>query len=126
MWLTQNQKSICDVIAEKIRKYGYIIHRKIEDGKHCVIDFRHPKIKPEFPMAYFVSSLRYDKERKCLRTTVRSKVDKYKELYLDYCCENGEMVCRPHVWMEERILSVDAYFCEKPLEKLERLLAEML
>ena len=119
--------SICDTLERIVRSYGYIVHRKTETATQCLIDFRHPNVEPRFPMAYFLSSLVYDKERNHIEVTVRSKPKgDYKELYLNYCCENGEMACRPHVWFEEKIVSVEAKFHEKPIEKLKSLLSEML
>jgi len=97
-----------------------------EDEKTCRVDFRHPYIKVEFPHAYYLSSVVLKKEDGSIRVTVRSKVKGFKELYLDYCCENETLVCRPHVYMDEKILSVEATFRERPLDKLRTLLSEMI
>jgi len=116
---------VCDRLREIIIRNGFEIWSTHEDSEKCGIDFRHPKIKVEPPVGYFLSSVVYYKDRDCLETTVRSKVTTFKELYLDYCCEDSNCVCRPHVNMEEKILSVEATFCEKPFEKFSRLLDEM-
>jgi len=90
------------------------------------IDFKHPKMKVEEPAGYFLSSVEWDKKRNVLRTTVRTPVPTYKELYLDYCVEDGVMVCRPHFWSEKKIVSVQATFSKEPLDRFNRLLVEML
>jgi len=100
-----------------------------EGPEHCVVDFVHPKIRVEEPIAYYVSSVDFNKKAKSLHTTVRSKVDGFKELYLDYCCEkeNNEcvQVCRPHFQADKKIVSVEAVFLENSLKKFDRLLEEI-
>jgi len=112
-----------------IRKHGFIISNRNEIGDNCIIDFRHPKIKPEPPVSYFTSAVQVNKKTNVLTATIRSKVEGFKELYLDYCCEreNGycNQRCRPHVNMNENVLSVEATFFENPLKKFDRLLEEM-
>jgi hypothetical protein len=114
----------CREIQEIIRKNGYEIVNVQEGEGLCIVDFRHPKVKVQLPVAWYLSSvvLRGDGS---IETTVRSKVEGVKELYLDYCCENGEHVCRPHVDMVTGILSVEAKFRQNPKEKFDSLLKEM-
>jgi hypothetical protein len=115
----------CSELQEIIKKKGFEVTKVIEDEEKCIVDFKHPKIKVEPPVAYFLSSAVLNKKDNSIETTVRSKVEDYKELYLDYCCEGEEQVCRPHVSMEEKILSVEARFHKNPKEKFERLLDEI-
>jgi hypothetical protein len=115
----------CREIQEIIRKRGYEIVDVREDEEKCIVDFKHPKVKVEFPVAYYLSSVVLNKKDGSIETTVRSKVEGVKELYLDYCCEDGEQVCRPHVDMEAGILSVEAKFHQNPKEKFDSLLKEM-
>lgn len=118
---------VCAKLAEMIRKGGFEDAKiRVDDENLCVIDFRHPKIKPEMPYAYFMSSVKFDKKRNVLDATVRGKADGFKELYLDYCCEDGANVCKPHANFEEKIVSVEATFTREPLERFRQLLAEML
>ena len=116
----------CKELQGLIRKYRYEVVRVIEDEERCIIDFRHPKVKVERPVTWYLSSVVLDKRDGSVEATVRSKVDAFKELYLDYCCEDGEQVCRPHVNMEDKILSVEAKFRQNPKEKFEMLLNEMM
>jgi len=109
-----------------IRQLGYRVHRVHEDDNFCIIDFRHPKVRVEVPVSWFLSSVSMNKRDGFIEVTVRSRLDRFKELYLDYCCENGTHVCRPHVDPEEMIISVEARFRERPVEKLRALLSEML
>jgi len=116
----------CRKLEDVVRRSGFIIIDTYEDEDTCRVDFRHPYIKPIPPYTYYISSAIMKKRDGSIRATVRSKVETFKELYLDYCCENGVFVCRPHVNMEEKILSVEAIFSEKPIDKLRSLLSEML
>ena len=122
-------EGVCKKLEQLIVKYGFEIRRSKEDENSCLIDFIHPKVKPESPIGYFASSVYYDKKRNILTTTVRSKVEDYKEFHLEYCCEkeNNEccQMCRPHVDMESKIFSIEATFHENPIEKFGRLLEEM-
>jgi len=124
----ENIPIVCRHIIKKIEDRGYIIENKEFDKKSCVIDFRHPKIKKQIPIAYYTSSVKVTENG--IETTIRGKVDRFKELWLDYCCEkeDNECVqkCRPHVNMEENILSVEANFTENPVEKFDRLLEELI
>jgi len=116
----------CKELSEMIRRLGYHIHRVHEDVNFCVVDFRHPKVRVEEPASWFLSSVTVNKRDGSVEATIRSRVDRFKELYLDYCCEDGAHVCRPHINPDEMILSVEARFRERPVEKLRALLAEML
>lgn len=104
------EKPTCEQLQEIIRKNKYEVVKVYEEEGKCIIDFKHPKVKVEPPVAYYLSSV---------------VLDTFKELYLDYCCENSEQMCRPHVNMEEKILSVEARFWQNPKEKFSRLLDEM-
>lgn len=115
----------CEQLKDVIKKNRYEVVNVVENGHKCIIDFKHPKVKLEPPVSYFLSSVALDKERNFIETTVRSKVETFKELYLDYCCEDSEWRCRPHVNMEEKILSVEATFHQNPKGKFDRLLDEM-
>lgn len=119
------EKPTCKQLQEIIRKNRYEVVNVTEDEKQCIIDFKHPKVKVAPPVSYFLSSVALDKKKGNIEATVRSKVDTFKELYLDYCCEDSEQMCRPHVNMEEKILSVEAKFWQNPKEKFDRLLDEM-
>jgi hypothetical protein len=115
----------CWDLQDTIRRNRFQIVNVFEDAEKCIIDFKHPKIKVEPPVSYYLSSVALDKKDGSIETTVRSKVETFKELYLDYCCEDGLQVCRPHVNMEEKILSVEAKFWQNPRGKFDRLLDEM-
>jgi len=115
----------CKEILNIIKRHNFIPENLQESEETCIIDFRHPKIEIQKPVAYFESAVQLNKKRNVLNTTIRSKVENIKELYLDYCCEDGEMVCRPHVNMEDNILSVEASFRINPIKKFDRLLEEM-
>jgi hypothetical protein len=115
----------CREIQEIICERGYKVVDVREDEERCIVDFRHPRVKVEFPVAYFLSSVVLNKKDGSIETTVRNKVEGVKELYLDYCCEDGIQMCRPHVNMEEKILSVEAKFQQNPKGKFDRLLDEM-
>jgi len=119
----------CKELEEIIKRYGYkIMHSQITP-EGCIVDFYHPKIEVKPPVSYFLSSVFYNQKEGMLETTVRSKVDRFKELYLDYCCEkiDGDCIqmCRPHFHSNEKIVSVEATFYHNPIKKFERLLEEM-
>ncbi|RLI07197.1 hypothetical protein DRO24_03520 [Candidatus Bathyarchaeota archaeon] len=123
--------SVCENLAEIIRKSRYKTWKVSDTPQKCVIHFLHPSVKPE-DVGLF-SAVVYDKERNRLETTVRRRVKNYKELYLDYCCENSDMKCRPHIWIEKEDseiknveLSIEAKFTKKPLDSFKRLLDDML
>ncbi len=115
----------CSAVKELIKRHHFQIRNVVEDKEKCIVDFKHPKIVVMKPVSYFLSSVVYKKDGSFLNATIRNKVDDVKELYLDYCCENGEQVCRPHVHMGEKILSVEVKFRENPLGKFDRILEEM-
>lgn len=123
------QASVCDRLRDTIKLHRYKIGEVIEDEEKCLIDFRHPKIKVGEPVSYFASSVYYNKRTEHLNTTVRSKFERFREFYFDYCCEyeGGEclMQCRPHLNPDEEIFSVEATFMQTPLAKFDRLLEEM-
>jgi hypothetical protein len=123
-------KPTCDRLRGLVEKRGFEVTKVVEDGEKCIIDFRHPKVRVEKPVSYFLSSAVLNKKDGSITATVRSKVDAFKRLELDYCCEkeDGEcvQVCKPHVWMEEKILSVEAHFKEDAMSKLGTLLSEMI
>jgi len=119
------EKPTCQQLQEIIRRNKYQVVNVSEDAEKCIIDFKHPKVKVEPPVSYYLSSVALDKEKGNIEATVRSKVETFKELYLDYCCEDNEQMCRPHVNMEEKILSVEAKFWQNPKGKFDRLLDEM-
>lgn len=115
----------CKELAEIIKTSHFkIIGIHTDNENECLIDFKHPKISG-FPYNYFASSVWFDKKNNVLITTVRGKAN-MKELYLDYCCENGEMVCRPHFDFENKVVSIEAKFHEEPIQKFKQLLTEML
>ena len=116
----------CSEIENIVKRWGFELMGTSETDDHCIIDFHHKKIKVGLPVSYFTSAASYNKKTGCINTTARAKVDEFKELYLDYCCEDGEQVCRPHVNMDEKIVSVEAHFCESPLVKFDRLLEELV
>lgn len=120
-----NGRASCSELIEIIENNKYIIERVEEDDEKCIVDFRHPKIKVMQPVSYFLSSVFLDRKTGFIETTVRSKVDSFKELYLDYCCEDSKHVCRPHADMENGILSVEAKFKEDSLKKFSNLLDEL-
>lgn len=118
----------CKSLAELIEKSKYFVRSIEETPKGCIITFSHPTIKPEerTPELHFLSAVRYDKEKGSLEATVRRKVKGFKELYLDYCCENGEMSCRPHVSTNgDVIFSVEAKFSKNALERFKNLLNDI-
>lgn len=124
------EESKCAEIKRILQLHGFKITNEIEDAEKCIIDFRHPKVEVKKPVAYFLSSVAFTPAKNFLDTTIRSKVDDVKELYLDYCCEQVdseycEQRCRPHVHMDEKILSVEAKFWQNPLKKFDRLIEEM-
>jgi len=115
----------CEELKRAIERHGFEIRGISEDTEKCVIDFKHPKIEVKPPVAYFASAVQFNKKRNVLTTTVRSKVDGFKELYLDYCCENNEQMCRPHFHTDFKTISVEATFFENPIKKFDRLLEEL-
>jgi len=125
----------CEELKKLINKIGYDVLDQSEDEDECLIDFKHPKVgeeelKDPVESLYFLSSVLYNKKTGRIETTVRAKVPlEYKQLFLDYCCEKDDdgciQVCRPHVDMGNKIVSVEARFGEKPIEKFKRLLYEM-
>ena len=119
----------CADLERIIKMHGFKVKSTQPTINGCIIDFYHPKIEIKPPVSYFLSSVVYDQNRNMLETTIRSKVDRFKELYLDYCCEseNGEclQMCRPHFHAEEKIVSVEATFYKNPIKKFDRLLEEM-
>jgi hypothetical protein len=119
------EKPTCQQLQEIIRQNRYQVVNVVEDEEKCIIDFKHPKVKVEPPVSYYLSSVALKKKDGSIETTVRSKIETFKELYLDYCCEDSEQMCRPHVNMEEKILSVEAKFWQNPKGKFDRLLDEM-
>ena len=122
---------MCDTLEKKIEEKGYIVRNRVDDNGagECVIDFQHPKVTTKGPAGWYLSGVRYRYKDGWLKTTVRSKVDDFKELYLEYCCEaeDGEcnQMCRPHVNMKDKIFSVEAGFHVDPLGKFGRLLEEL-
>jgi len=116
----------CKELQEIITRNRFQIVHVYDEADQCIIDFKHPQVKVEPPVAYFLSSVVLNKKQGYIQTTVRSKVKGVKELYLEYCCEDNICVCRPHVNMEEQILSVEATFSQNPLAKFDRLLQEMI
>ncbi len=115
----------CRELEDIIRRNRYQVIKKIEDEEKCIIDFKHPRVEIEPPVSYYLSSVVLNKKDGSIEATVRSRVESFKELYLDYCCEDGEQRCRPHVNMKEKILSVEAKFWKNSIEKFNRLLDEM-
>lgn len=125
--MEEKEKISCDMLKRVIEKRGYEIVNVVEDKDKCIIDFVHPKMRPGYPILYETSAVQL--KDNVISAVVRTKVDNFKELYLDYCCEkeNGECIqtCRPHVQMQTKTLSVEATFFTDPLKKFERLLDEM-
>jgi len=118
----------CSELMDVIAKNHFEILKVTEDEEKCVIDFRHPTLKYGIiglPPAYYNSSVYLNKNTGTLEVTVRRRVDGFKELYLEGCCENGINVCRPHVDMEEKTLSVEAKFHTNVKDRLNALLTEM-
>ena len=116
----------CGDLVGLIRRLGYEVRQVLDEGGRCVVDFRHPRVRVERPVSYFLSSAVLDKGDGSVEVTVRSRVDGVKELYLWYCCEDGVNVCRPHFDAENDIVSVEARFHKDAIKRLEALLSEML
>jgi len=121
----RKMRTTCRELQDIIQKNRYEIINVTDDKNRCIIDFRHPGVSIEPPVSYYLSSVSLNKDTGSLETTVRSKVEDFKELYLDYCCEDSRQMCRPHVNMTDRILSVEARFHRSPAEKFDRLLNEL-
>jgi len=120
--------SICQELKNIIEKSKFVdAEIRKDDEEECIIDFRHPLIEPEKPVAYFLSSVVYRKPANTLETTIRGKiVGTLKELYLEPCCEDGINVCRPHINVEDKIISVHAVFKKNPVERFKKILNEMI
>jgi len=114
---------VCEQIQELIKKARYKVHYKSDYPEKCIVHFTHPSVKEE-DIGLF-SGVYYDKTTGALETTVRRKVKTFGELYLDYCCEDEIQKCRPHVWMDEKVLSVEAKFEKDVLDRFVRLLRDM-
>jgi len=113
----------CSRIINILEKKGYRVVTSFDRPDRCIVLFAHPSIKGDD--VRYLSGIFYIKDENKIEVTARRKVKDFKELYLDYCCENGEMMCRPHVWMDEKILSIEAKFHENILEKFKRLLDDI-
>ena len=111
-------------LSRLVARYGFIVTRAYEQGSMIVVNFRDPRLEEH---VYFTSTVVYDRRTGRLEALVRSRVKGYKELYLEYCCEGGEMKCRPHVYVEDGlvVLSVEAKFSRDPISKFKRLLEEL-
>ena len=71
-------EEIHNKLEEIIRRHGFIVGNKSEIGDNCIIDFRHPKIKPEPPVSYFTSAVQVNKKTNVLTTAIRSKIEGFK------------------------------------------------
>lgn len=116
----------CRTLADVIEKSRYKISYMYEDSDKCIIDFKHPNVEVKEPATYFLSSVFLNKKDNSIEATVRGKISRFKEFYGDYCCENNENMCRPHVNIEDKIFSVEVNFHENPVKKFTSLLQEML
>jgi len=116
---------IVDEIVNILRKYRYIVENVIEKPDMIIIDFRHRSTRGD---PYTTSSLVYYKNKGKIEVTVRRKIDKHIELYLDYACEDGEPACRPHAYLVdgEPYIAVECKFHKNPIERLKRVLVDMM
>lgn len=103
--------SVCSKIKEELKRRRFDVTYESEDEKRCLINFRDRKLfekaKRKFgeDEALFIatSTVEYDKKTKSVKTNLVSPLEKFCELYLDYCCEKGEKgeepinVCRVHL-----------------------------
>lgn len=101
-------KDVCKDIREELKKRRFDITFDSEDENKCILNFRHERAfqraKRKFGEddAIFISTstVSFDKKKQSIATNFLSPLEKFCELYLDYCCENGEEpinVCRIHV-----------------------------
>ena len=111
-------------LSQLVRKWGFVVTKAYEQGNMVIVNFRDPRLENDI---YFISSIVYDRAANKAEALVRTLVTGYRELYMEYCCEHGEMKCRPHIYIEDgkTILSIEAKFTENPVEKLNRLLEEL-
>jgi len=112
-------------IVNILRKYRYIVENVIEKPDMIIIDFRHRSTRGN---PYTTSSVVYYKDTGKIEATIRRKIDRHIELYLDYACEDGKIACRPHVYVldGEPYIAVECKFHKNPIERLKRALEELM
>lgn len=125
-----NANNVCAEIREELKKLRFDITYDREDKEECLINFRYApsfeKAKQKFGEddALFIatSTVSYDKKKKVVGTNLLSPLEKFCELYLDYCCEDNVNVCRIHVDPEYPRVGLEV----KPinLEKFKEALAD--
>lgn len=123
------QSDECRQLVEMIEKAKFFKIRSIAEwtDNRVVIDFRH--ITASETNTYYHSSVAFNKKTGCIEATVRERLGviknkNFKEFYLDYCCENGEMACRPHFDSDSKTASIEAHFCMDSMDRFKRLLNE--
>jgi hypothetical protein len=121
--IVKEEEQPCQRLREIVEKNKFIVWAVGVQPNGCYIHFLHPTVMPSDTGAF--SGAWFSKGR--LEVTARRFVDRFKELYLDYCCENGEMCCRPHVnkWDDRILLSVHAKFHKDIFNRFDRLLADV-
>jgi len=114
-----------DEIVSILQRRGYIVENVIEKPDMIIIDFRHRSTRGDL---YTASSVVYYKDMGKIEATIRRKIDKHIELYLDYACEDGEPACRPHAYLVdgEPYIAVECKFHKNPIERLKRVLEDMM
>lgn len=117
-------EGIAGLLSRIIEKWGFKVSHVYSEPDAIIINFYDPRLGDDL---YFRSTIVYYRDTGRIEARVRVLLDRYRELYMEYCIEHCEMMCRPHFYIEDGlpILSMEAKFTEEPLTKLERLLEEM-
>lgn len=123
--------TLADLVTT-VEKYGFRVARtrRNPDGTLLVdyLDPRLEKYKEGGPWAYFYSAVIYYPVEGWIDTTTRVLMTRrYREFYLDYCVEDCQFVCRPHIYKLRDgavILSIHAKFHYYPLQRFKMLLNE--
>ena len=128
-----------DMLREELLKVlqRYVSHFKINrvwcEDNRLVIDFVDRKInvlgfEGELPTSYYASSIavEYSNGKYHVDVTVRVYVRDYKELYMDYVYNRENIICRPHVSMEDKILSIQCRFTTITISEVKEIVHEIL
>lgn len=111
------------------RKFEVTYER--EDEQQCVVNFVDKPIferakEKFFESALFiaVSSVALNKEEGTVDANLVSPLEKFCELYLDYCCKDNENLCRVHLDKEFPRIGLEVKGAD--LETLKRALDDFI
>jgi len=97
--------SECNLIRSELKKRNFEVTFDREDDKGCIINFKYSpsfeRVKTRFgediALAKAISSVAFNKETQKIEANLLSPLEKFCELYLDYCCRDNEWLCRVHI-----------------------------